>query len=173
MARPQDKASLIQAAQEQFQILESLLQTTDGKILNAPIQLEGKEAHWQRDKSVKDVLVHLYEWHQLLLLWLDRNLNGEMSPFLPEPYNWRNYGEMNLEFITKHQETDFESAHAHLIQSHQDVMVAIDKLSNEALFTKAYYDWAPTSTVGSYCVSATSSHYAWAIKKLKKHIKQF
>lgn len=27
----------------------------------------GKETHWIRDKNLRDVLVHLYEWHQLLL----------------------------------------------------------------------------------------------------------
>ena len=26
-----------------------------------------KEAHWSRDKNVRDVLIHLYEWHQLML----------------------------------------------------------------------------------------------------------
>lgn len=37
----------------------------------------GKETHWSRDKNLRDVLVHLYEWHQLLLSWIKANLNGE------------------------------------------------------------------------------------------------
>ena len=32
-----------------------------------------KEAHWGRDKNVRDVLIHLYEWHQLLI---DRIIRG-------------------------------------------------------------------------------------------------
>jgi hypothetical protein len=46
-----------------------------------------KEAHWKRDKNLRDVLVHLYEWHQLLLNWFNSNQNGDTKTFLPEPYN--------------------------------------------------------------------------------------
>lgn len=37
---------------------------------------------------------------------------------------------------------------------------------------KNIFDWTGTTTFGSYCVSATSSHYDWAMKKLKAHIKK-
>ncbi|MFC2579722.1 MAG: ClbS/DfsB family four-helix bundle protein, partial [Bacteroidota bacterium] len=33
------------------------------------------------------------------------------------------------------------------------------------------FDWTGTSTLGAYCVSATASHYDWAIKKIKVHIR--
>jgi len=39
------------------------------------------------------------------------------------------------------------------------------------LFSKGVYRWAPGSTLGSYFVSATASHYDWAMKKLKAHQK--
>ena len=42
---------------------------------------------------------------------------------------------------------------------------------SKELFSKGVYKWAGGSTLGSYFVSATSSHYAWAIKKLKAHQK--
>ncbi len=32
-------------------------------------------------------------------------------------------------------------------------------------FSKKVYKWVGGSTLGSYFVSATSSHYDWAIKK--------
>ena len=32
-----------------------------------------KEAHWGRDKNVRDVLIHLYEWHQLLIKFVEHN----------------------------------------------------------------------------------------------------
>ncbi|WP_297115142.1 ClbS/DfsB family four-helix bundle protein, partial [uncultured Porphyromonas sp.] len=31
--------------------------------------------------------------------------------------------------------------------------------------------WTGTSILGAYCVSVTASHYDWAMKKIKKHIK--
>lgn len=35
-----------------------------------------KEAHWSRDKNVRDVLIHLYEWHQLMIQFTEHNLSG-------------------------------------------------------------------------------------------------
>ena len=42
-----------------------------------------KEAHWKRDKNLRDILIHLYEWHQLILNWVNSNQNGEEKPFIP------------------------------------------------------------------------------------------
>ena len=47
-------------------------------------------------------------------------------------------------------------------------MELIEVFSDEELFTKRFFSWTGTTTLGSYCVSATSSHYDWAIKKLKQ-----
>ena len=51
-----------------------------------------KEAHWTRDKNLRDVLIHLYEWHQLLLDWAKSNQNGVSKPFIPELYNFKPMG---------------------------------------------------------------------------------
>ena len=40
------------------------------------------------------------------------------------------------------------------------------------LSSKCVYKWVGGSTLGSYFVSATASHYDWAIKKLKAHQKK-
>ncbi len=45
----------------------------------------------------------------------------------------------------------------------------IESFTNEELFTNKYFPWTGTTSVGSYCVSSTSSHYDWAIKKINKH----
>ena len=51
--------------------------------------------------------------------------------------------------------------------------ILIEKFTNEELFEKKNFDWTGTSTLGAYCVSATSSHYDWAMKKIKAHIKAY
>ena len=40
------------------------------------------------------------------------------------------------------------------------------------LFTKKYYNWMGTTDLGAYFVSTCSSHYEWAIKKIKAHCKK-
>ena len=176
MPRPQTKNDLIIAANEQFDKLTVMINSMKPDEQNAAfcflVTEKDKEAHWRRDKNLRDVLIHLYEWHQLLLNWVKANQNGgEVVPFLPAPYNWKNYGEMNVGFWEKHQSTGLGDAKAMLLQSHKDVMALIEGHTNDELFQKAHFSWSGTTNIGSYCVSATASHYDWAMKKLKRQIK--
>lgn len=178
MARPTTKQDLIQIANEKFSQLQLLINTfpidkqeTDFSF-NQDFLEKKKEAHWQRDKNLRDVLIHLYEWHQLLLNWIQRNNAGISSSFLPTPYNWRNYAQMNEEFIRNHQETSLQSAKESLEKSHLAVMKQLKQYTNEQLFAKKQFSWTGSTTLGSYFVSSTSSHYDWAIKKLKQVKKQ-
>ena len=106
-----------------------------------------------------------------LLNWVYSNQNGDHKPFLPEPYNWKTYGDMNMEFWKKHQSTSLEDAENMLQKSHNEVIKLAETFSNEELFSKGIYKWVGGSTLGSYFVSVTSSHYDWAMKKLKAHRK--
>lgn len=176
MGRPTSKADLMAAATENYQKLNALIAGLTEKELSTEFDFAAdekrKEAHWKRDKNLRDVLIHLYEWHQLLLTWVEANQNGEEKPFLPRPYTWRTYGEMNVFFWKKHQNTSLEEAKEMLAESHQAVMRLAETFSNEELFTKGIYKWVGNSALGSYFVSSTSSHYDWAMKKLKAHIRK-
>jgi len=70
---------------------------------------------------------------------------------------WENYQNVTL-----------NEAKKMLAKSHAEVMKRLKQHSDEELFTKKYYDWTGTTNLGSYFISATSSHYDWAAKQLKK-----
>ncbi|MDL2324873.1 ClbS/DfsB family four-helix bundle protein, partial [Ruminococcaceae bacterium OttesenSCG-928-A16] len=89
----------------------------------------------------------------------------------PPPYNWKNYGDMNVDFWQNHQTTSLDDAKALLLGSHKDVLALIENFTNDELFKKEHFNWSGTTNIGSYFVSATASHYNWAIKKLKRQIK--
>ncbi len=175
MARPKTKTELIEAANTNYDKLWNVIDAMPEIVLNTDFDFsqdtKKKEAHWKRDQNLRDILIHLYEWHQLLIKWIDANLAGKPQAFLPAPYNWKTYGDMNVEFWEKHQVTPLSDAKKMFISSHKEVLKHIQQFSDEALFSKQYYNWTGTTTLGSYCVSATSSHYDWAIKKLRAHIK--
>jgi hypothetical protein len=59
----------------------------------------------------------------------------------------------------------------HFEAFHENVMNLAETFSNDELFEKNVYKWVGGSTLGSYFISVASSHYDWAIKKLKAHIK--
>jgi hypothetical protein len=175
MARPTTKNDLTNAANGQFDRLWQLIDSMSGEKQDAPfgsdMATKGKESHWSRDRNLRDVLVHLYEWHHLLIKWIIDNREGEPKPFLPAPYNWRTYPEMNVGFWKKHQTTPLTDAKKMLRESHAKVMALIETFSNDELFSVDALPWTCGGILGGYCVSATSSHYDWAMKKIKYHIK--
>lgn len=177
MSRPTTKATLVEAAQKNFEKLWQLIEAMPQEALDTEFDFSNdtgkKEAHWRRDKNLRDVLVHLYEWHQLLLTWVSSNMQGEKRNFLPEPYNWKTYGEMNQAFWQQHQGTSLENAKGTVTDSHQAVLELVQTFSDDELFTKQHFDWTGSTSLGSYCVSTLSSHYDWAMKKLRAHAKKF
>jgi hypothetical protein len=166
MARPTTKEQLIQAGEENFNKLFVLINSMTEK------EQQGAFSFEDRDRNIRDVLIHLYEWHQLLLNWVNSNKSGNKVNFLPEPYNWKTYPQMNIGFWEKHQNTPLKESVIFLKNSHSDVIKLIKTFSNEELFTNKHFPWTGTTSLGAYCVSATSSHYDWAIKTIKKHKKE-
>lgn len=174
MARPTNKTELIEAADTQLDKLWAFIDGMSEAALRTEFDFSGdekkKEAHWQRDKNLRDVLIHLYEWHQLLLKWIKSNSAGKPAYFLPSPYTWKTYGDMNVEIWKQHQKTKLTDAEKMLKASHKDVIKTLAPFTDEELFTKQHFDWTGTTHLGSYCISTLSSHYDWALKKLKAHV---
>lgn len=176
MPRPRNKEDLLKAAEENYEKLNKLIDSLGEVEMRVPFDFsedeKKTEAHWKRDKNVRDVLVHLYEWHQLMLRFVDENTRGKNVPFLPKIYTWRTIALMNQEFWSKHQGTSFEDARRLFAGSHLEVIGKIAFFSNEELFLSKTFPAVGGTTLGSYFVSSTSSHYDWAIKKIKAHQKK-
>jgi hypothetical protein len=174
MPRPTTKHELLTVANSQFEklfaLIDAMPEHDQAVAFCFDAKKAGKEAHWERDKNIRDVLVHLFEWHTLLLDWINANQNGETKPFLPEPYNWKTYGEMNVKFWEKHQATSYKQSRKMLDNSHKAVIALIETFNDDALFAKGFFKWTGSTSLGGYCISATSSHYDWAMKKIKTQI---
>ncbi|EID71006.1 PF08020 family protein [Streptococcus pseudopneumoniae SK674] len=130
MPRPKTKEELVLASKENYEKLNLFISQLSEDELQTPFDFsrdpKKKEAHWKRDKNLRDVLIHLYEWQQLLLTWVHSNQEGHEKPFLPESYNWKTYGEMNVTFWKKYQKTSLEEATRLLEQSHREVLELIE-----------------------------------------------
>ena len=130
------KVKILQNCEEEKTIIYSKLMDIISKMtenqMNTLFDFSGdkskKEAHWNRDKNVRDVLIHLYEWHQLMLKFIENNADGKSNiPFLPPEYSWKTYGAMNVMFWNRHQNTSLERAKAMLAESHEKVLALADK----------------------------------------------
>ncbi|EGP9994849.1 ClbS/DfsB family four-helix bundle protein, partial [Listeria monocytogenes] len=100
--------------------------------------------------------------------WYEVGMGGK-KPFMPaEGFTWKTTPELNLVIWQKYQETDLAQARELLDETHNKEMVLIAGHSEEELFTKKYYKWTNTTSLGAIFISSTSSHYDWAIKKIRK-----
>lgn len=146
MARATTKGDLITSANGQFdkmwKLIDSMSEERQKAAFADEMATAGKETHWSRDRNLRDVLVYLYEWHQLLLRWIKAKLDGGYKTVLPEPYNWNTYPAMNVEFWKKHQSTPLTQAKANLKESHKEVMTLIGQFSNDELFVKGAFGLA-------------------------------
>jgi hypothetical protein len=169
MSRPTNKTELLELSEINLNKLFDIIDALPDDIKNR--SYENDELN-DRDKTIADILCHLYEWHQLLLNWVNANrkeqkTNGSAIPFFPEPYNWKTYPKMNIELWKKHQKTSLADAAKMLKKSHKDVIKLIETFSNDELFTKKVFPWTGTTSLGAYFISALSSHYDWGLKTIK------
>ena len=66
MARPASKQQLISAATDNYDKLTAFITSMSAEELNTPFDFSAdekkKEAHWRRDKNLRDVVMHLVRW---------------------------------------------------------------------------------------------------------------
>lgn len=168
MPRPTNKAELTTAANTQFAKLWALVDAMQEEEQNAAFAFE------DRDKNLRDVLVHLHEWHNMMERWHRVGTLERGSPAVPgEGYTWKTLPALNLELWKKYQDKSLEDAKKLLKQSHAKIFALIESHSDGELFDRGVYKWTKTSTLGAYFVSNTASHYDWAMKKLKRHRKSY
>jgi hypothetical protein len=117
------------------------------------------------------VLAHLYEWEQMALGWLAASQHGESPYVLAEGYKWSQLPALNEKIREKHSSRSLDETLALFRDSYNQTMQTIESLSEEVLFTPGLYPWMNKNTLGAYFASATSSHYRWARKEMKKGMK--
>jgi len=164
MPRPTNKQDLITAAQTQYDKLWAFVDAM------TPEEQALAFAFEDRDKNLRDVLVHLHEWHNMVQTWHRiGTLEGAMPDVPGKGYTWKTLPDLNLEIWKKYQDVSLSDAKDRLQKSHKLVMSLIEAHTNEELFDRGVYKWTKSTTLGAYFIGGTSSHYDWAIKKLKKH----
>ena len=177
MPRPTNKDELIKAAEEQFGRLSKMIDAMTEEEQNAsfnfgPAIENKKEAHWARDKNLRDVLVHLHEWHLMVKRWYDEGTVNKGMPSVPgEGYTWTTLAGLNQKIWERHQDVPLTEAKRMLLESHKMIMNVIAAHTNEELFSKGFYKWTKTTSLGAYFISSTASHYEWAMTKIKLHIR--
>lgn len=163
MARPTNKTDLLALSSNLYDKLVSTIESLDKTRLNEDFTT------LSLNKNVRDVLMHLHEWHTMFLSWYEVGMAGG-KPIMPtKGYSWKTTPELNIAINQKHQHISALESIDKFKESHLKVIQIIDQHSDEELFEKKRYTWTGSTSLGAYLISATSSHYDWALKFLKKN----
>ena len=162
MARPKTKAELISLSKSNYGKLLTLVDSfTDNEL-----DVEFPKRYLNR--NIKDVLAHLHHWHLLFLNWYRIGMAGE-KPDMPEKgYSWQMTPALNKAIWRKYEKEKFGVIRLQLNESFEEVRKIIFRHSEKELFHKKVFRWTGSTSLGVYLVGATSSHYDWAYKLIKK-----
>jgi len=162
MGRPTNKTGLLDLSKKNFELLMEFIESLSSEEQNAEFP------KGTMNRNIRDVLMHLHHWHLMMLDWYTVGMKGEKPEMPAKGYTWKTTPELNWWIWEKYKDTPLEDSKKELKSSYLKIRNLIEKHSNEELFEKKRYKWTGTTSLGAYLVSATSSHYDWAIKLIKK-----
>jgi len=165
MPRPTTKKELLELSKNNFLKLSILVDSYSEE------DLKREFPKGTLNRNIKDVLIHLHEWHLMFLDWYEIGMQGKKPDMPAKGYTWKTLPELNKQIQLKHKDIEYEAAKDLLNSSHKLVQKIIEKHSDQELFEKKRFNWTGTTSLGSYLVSNTSSHYDWAIKLIKRSMK--
>ena len=160
MARPTTREELLRLGETSFNHLFDIIATMPNPDVEFP--------KGTMNRNVRDILAHLHYWHLLFLSWYEIGMGGQ-KPIMPEEgYSWKDTPELNKKIWLDAQCLSLPEVMISIEKSYAKIRNIIGSHTNEELFEKRRYKWTGSTSLGSYLISATSSHYDWAIKLIKK-----
>lgn len=160
MSRPTTRAELLERSRAEFdELMEAVEGIEPERRLSASDYPRG---------SVKDMLAHLDAWHRMFLEWELVGRSGEVAAMPAPGHTWKTTPELNMEIDARRKDDPWDAVVASLRDSHTQVVDVIGSYGDDELFEKKRYRWTGSTSVGSYAVSATTSHYDWAMKHFKR-----
>ncbi len=163
MTRPTSRIELLERSATEFEALLDAVEALEPRLRTGP-------SDYPRG-SVKDMLAHLDAWHRMLLQWERIGRTGEIAQMPAPGFTWKTTPELNMRIHERHIDDSWEDVVVSLRESHAQVRAVIASYGDDELFEKKRYRWTGSTSVGSYAVSATTSHYDWAMKHLKRSLK--
>lgn len=165
MPRPKSKTELLELSQKNFDLLNDF-------ISSLPKDRQTKTfPPGTLNRNIRDVMAHLHHWHLMFLEWYEIGMAGAKPVIPAEGYTWKTTPELNRKIWKDYAQIDLNEIRKRFNRSHKTVYKLIEQHSDEELFEKKRYKWTGSTSLGAYLISATSSHYDWGLKLIKKAFK--
>jgi len=120
------------------------------------------------NRTVKDVIAHLYDWQQMVFRWIDEDKQDVISKIPGEGYSWKDIPALNEKLYQLSKDKSFDAIYSDFKTSHKKSMKLIESYTSQQLEAKKLFKWTGSTNLASYFASITSSHYVWANDLIKK-----
>lgn len=162
MPRPKTKKELLDLSVANFNKLNEFIDSFSEKEQNTDFP------KGTMNRNIRDVLAHLHHWHLLMLDWYKVGMAGKNPEMPAKGYTWKTLPDFNKEVWKKYNKKKLSEVRKDFSSSFKKIQKLIQKHTDKELFEKQKYPWTGSTSLGAYLVSATSSHYDWAYKLIKK-----
>ncbi|WP_422079511.1 ClbS/DfsB family four-helix bundle protein [Ulvibacterium sp.] len=162
MPRPRTKKELLELSKANYKNLLNFIRYIPRE------ELENEFPPEYLNRNIRDVLAHLHHWHLMMLEWYKVGMSGKIPDMPGKGYTWKTVPELNRKIQYTYSNVDLKVVKESLEGSFEDLQEIIARHTEEELFEKKYYPWTGSTSLGAYLISATSSHYDWALKLIKK-----
>ena len=166
MPRPKNREELISLSSENFIKLFELINSFTEKQQRAEYIFDNN-----RDKNIRDILVHLHHWHLMMMEWYEVGMAGGNPEKPAKGYTFKDTPKLNAKIWKMYQNTDYETSIELVNSSFEKLQSIIKSHSDEELFEKKRYKWTGSTSMGSYLISSTSSPYDWTMKLLRQSLR--
>jgi hypothetical protein len=140
---------------EWIQSEHTALQASIEKLSEAQMLETGVEGVW----SVKDLMVHIPAWEQIMIQWLEENARGEVPE---QPQTQEDLEQINeLVYLENRDRTlaDVRFAFQGSYQEAFEAFEAIDGLTQDELFEPRRYAWNEDKPLWQMVAANTCQHY--------------
>jgi len=104
----------------------------------------------------------------MLLEWYEVGMAGDKPEMPAKGYTWKTLPDLNRKIQVKYSNVSLAEARKMLDNSFLALLKLIKNHTDANLFEKKKYQWTGSTSLAAYLISATSSHYDWAYKLVKK-----
>jgi hypothetical protein len=127
---------------------------------------------WGDGWTLSDLVAHLAEWQHMFLGWFEDGLR-RATPELPAPgYKWSQTARLNRAIWEKHRSRSQAAVRADFDSGYRRIVQIVEALSPAQLLQSGHFEWTGKHPLTTYLGANSASHYRFAIKVIKRWLKQ-
>ena len=110
------------------------------------------------DWSIKDALAHISAWERMFIGWIEALLRGE-KPDRPECFTDEWTDKVNARVYAENRDRALADVRQESQDSHEAILLFIDRLSDEDLFDPQRFPWAKGREMAPWLRANADEHY--------------